>query len=34
MDFGDHSVGTRNVVLELGNNDVCIYREFGLGTPS
>jgi len=47
MDFGDHSLGARSIVLELGydgmgfgggyvgfgNNDMCIYHEFGLRIP-
>jgi len=34
MDFGDQIVGARSILLELGNDDVCIYRKFGLGIPS
>jgi len=48
MDFGDHNLGIRSIVLELGNDgmgfggsdigfgndDMCIYNEFGLGIPS
>ena len=34
MDFGDHNLGARNILLQLGNDDVCVYRKFGLGIPS
>ena len=37
IDVGDHNVGARNIVVELGNDGVgignsymCIYRKFGL----
>ena len=34
MDFGDHDLGARSILLQLGNDDVCVYRKFGLRIPS
>ena len=41
MDLGDHSVGICNATLELGNSNIgvgnnymCIYRNFGLRMQS